>query len=52
VAALARDEDTEISAPARRRRGGGALPWVVGIGAGVVAGAGAVVAVLLAVGVL
>ena len=50
VAALARDEDTEISAPARRGRS--AVPWVVGIGAGVVVGAGAVVVTLLAAGVL
>lgn len=50
VAALARDEDTEISAPARRVRS--ALPWIVGIGAGVVAGAGAVMVALLAAGVL
>ena len=50
VAALARDEDTEISAPAQRGRS--AVPWVVGIGAGVVVGAGAVVVTLLAAGVL
>jgi len=50
VAALARDEDTEISAPAGRSRS--ALPWIVGIGAGAVAGAGAVVVALLAAGVL
>jgi serine/threonine protein kinase len=50
VAALARDEDTEISAPARRGRS--AVPWIVGIGAGVVVGAGAVVVTLLAAGVL
>jgi serine/threonine protein kinase len=50
VAALVRDEDTDISAPARR--GHSALPWLVGIGAGVVAGAAAVVAALLAAGVL
>ena len=50
VAALARDEDTEISAQARRGRS--AVPWVVGIGAGVVVGAGAVVVTLLAAGVL
>ena len=50
VAALARDEDTEISAPARRGRG--AVPWIVGIGAGVVVGAGAVVVTLVAAGVL
>ncbi|MEZ3159087.1 serine/threonine-protein kinase [Microbacterium sp. BWT-B31] len=48
VAALARDEDTEISAPARRRAR--VLPWVVGIGAGVVVGAAAVIGTLLAVG--
>jgi serine/threonine protein kinase len=50
VAALARDEDTEISAPSRRHRS--ALPWVIGIGAGLVVGAGAVLATLLAVGAL
>ncbi|GAA5202301.1 serine/threonine-protein kinase [Microbacterium jejuense] len=54
VAGLARDEDTEISAPARRRGGGGpsVLPWVIGIGAGLVVGAGAVVVTLVAAGVL
>ena len=51
VAALARDEDTEISA-ASRRRAGRALPWVIGIGAGLIAGAAAVVAALFAVGAL
>ena len=50
VAALARDEDTEISAPARRGRS--ALPWIIGICAGVAVGAGAVVATLFATGVL
>ncbi|WP_194409422.1 serine/threonine-protein kinase [Microbacterium cremeum] len=51
VAALARDEDAELSAPARRGARG-ALPWVAGIGAGVVLGAGVVVAALFATGVL
>ncbi|WP_203581798.1 serine/threonine-protein kinase [Microbacterium hibisci] len=51
VAALARDEDTEISAPSRRRHGS-ALPWVIGIAAGLVAGAAAVVVTLFAAGVL
>ncbi len=50
VAALARDEDTEISGPMRRRRR--VPPWVVGVGAGVLIGAGAVVAVLFATGAL
>ncbi|MGK3953924.1 serine/threonine-protein kinase [Microbacterium sp. I2] len=50
VAALARDEDTDISAPAARRRG--ALPWVAGVGAGLVLGAVAVVATLYLAGVL
>lgn len=50
VAALARDEDTEISGPMRRRRR--ISPWVVGVGAGVLIGAGAVVAVLFATGAL
>ncbi|MFB7894099.1 serine/threonine-protein kinase [Microbacterium sp. NPDC056044] len=53
VAQLARDEDTEISAPARRRgRARALLPWAIGIGAGLVAGAGAVVVALMAAGVL
>ncbi|MFK4837309.1 serine/threonine-protein kinase [Microbacterium sp. ZW T2_14] len=53
VAGLARDEDTEISSPVRRRRNGGrALPWIVGIGVGLLAGAGAVVVTLVAVGAL
>ena len=51
VAQLARDEDTEISAPARRR-GRAVRPGVIGIGAGLVAGAGAVVVALMAAGVL
>ncbi|MDR7184827.1 serine/threonine protein kinase [Microbacterium trichothecenolyticum] len=51
VAQLARDEDTEISVPARRR-GRAVLPWAIGIGAGVIAGAGAVVVALMAAGVL
>ncbi|HWR86135.1 MAG TPA: serine/threonine-protein kinase [Rhodoglobus sp.] len=51
VAALARDEDTGISAPSRGRARR-AAPWLIGIGAGVVLGAGAVVATLLATGVL
>jgi serine/threonine protein kinase len=50
VAGLARDEDTEISAPARHRRS--ALPWIVGIVGGIVVGATAVVVALLAVGVI
>lgn len=50
VAALARDEDTEISTPVRRGRG--ALPWVIGVCAGVAVGAGAVVATLFATGAL
>jgi serine/threonine protein kinase len=55
VAGLARDEDTEISSPARRRAGGGlrgAMPWLIGVGAGLVVGAGAVVATLIATGAL
>ena len=55
VAGLARDEDTEISSPARRRDGAGlrrALPWLIGVGAGLVIGAGAVVATLVATGAL
>ncbi|MFD4959702.1 serine/threonine-protein kinase [Microbacterium sp. NPDC058389] len=55
VAGLARDEDTEISSPARRRDGGAlrrALPWLIGVGAGLVVGAGAVVATLVATGAL
>nr|WP_206687755.1 serine/threonine-protein kinase [Microbacterium yannicii] len=53
VAGLARDEDTEISSPVRRRGNGGrALPWIVGIGVGLLAGAGAVVVTLVAVGAL
>lgn len=51
VASLARDEDAELSSPARRRARG-ALPWLAGIGAGVVLGAGVVVATLFATGVL
>jgi serine/threonine protein kinase len=51
VAALARDEDTEISAPARRS-GRSALPWIIGVCAGLAVGAGAVVATLFATGVL
>lgn len=51
VAALARDEDTDISA-STRRSGRAVLPWVIGIGAGIVAGAGAVVVALMATGVL
>ena len=50
VAALARDEDTEISAPVRRGRS--VLPWVIGVCAGVAVGAGAVVATLFATGAL
>ncbi len=54
VAGLARDEDTEISSPARRRTGGlrRAMPWLIGVGAGLVVGAGAVVATLIATGAL
>jgi serine/threonine protein kinase len=51
VAALARDEDSEVSSPARRG-GRRILPWVAAIGAGVVLGAGAVVATLFVTGVL
>ncbi|WP_127820353.1 serine/threonine-protein kinase [Microbacterium sp. CPCC 204701] len=51
VAALARDEDAELSSPARRGARG-ALTWLAGIGAGVVLGAGVVVAALFATGVL
>ena len=51
VAGLARDEDTELSSPTRRGARG-ALPWLAGIGAGVVLGAGVVVATLFATGVL
>lgn len=50
VASLARDEDTEFSAPARSRQS--VLPWAVGIGAGMVLGVGAVVAALLIMGAL
>jgi len=51
LTSLARDEDTDISAPARGRTAA-VLPWVVGIGAGLAVGAGAVVVALLAAGVL
>ncbi|WP_194397461.1 serine/threonine-protein kinase [Microbacterium atlanticum] len=51
LTSLARDEDTDISALAGRRAGA-ALPWVVGIGAGLAVGAGAVVVALLLAGVL
>ena len=51
LTSLARDEDTDISAPAGRRTAA-VLPWVVGIGAGLAVGAGAVVVALLAAGVL
>lgn len=51
LTSLARDEDTDISAPAGRR-GSAVLPWVVGIGAGLAVGAGAVVVALVAAGVL
>jgi len=51
VAALARDEDSEMSSPGRRGARG-LIPWVAGIGAGLVLGAGAVVATLFATGVL
>lgn len=50
VAALVRDEDTDISAPSRARTR--VLPWVVGVGAGVVAGGAIAVAALLAAGAL
>jgi hypothetical protein len=50
VAALARDEDTDISAPITRRRS--AVPWIAGVGAGLVIGAVAVVTTLLLTGVL
>jgi serine/threonine protein kinase len=50
VAALARDEDTEISSPATSRRR--VLPWVVGATAGVVVAGTAVVVTLFATGVL
>lgn len=51
VAALARDEDAELSAPARRGARG-ALPWLAGIATGVVVGAGVVMVALFATGVL
>jgi serine/threonine protein kinase len=50
VAALARDEDTDISAPPRSRAS--VLPWIVGVGVGVLVGGGVAVAALLAAGVL
>lgn len=50
VAGLARDEDTEISSPARRGRS--ALPWIIGICSGVAVGAGAVIVTLFATGAL
>lgn len=50
VAALARDEDTDIAPPARAARG--PLPWIAGIGAGVVLGGALVAVTLLLAGVL
>lgn len=50
VAALARDEDTDISAPAGARPS--VVPWIVGIGAGVILGGAVAVAALFAAGAL